>query len=143
MTKRRLTLGGLETVSIPDLNVHNILAKVDTGAFSGALHCTDIREEKGMLHFTPLGDPSLSTCTSEFEENHIRGATGHRVKRFTIPVIIEIHGKKYNTKVGLSDRTVMRREMLLGRRFMLENDAIVDVSLSREIDDEAKKFLEE
>ena len=143
MIKQRVVLGSLVPISIPELHVSNILAKVDTGAFSGALHSTDILEENGTLHFTPLGDPRYKTSTTSYEERRVRGATGHKVKRFTIPIKIEINGKTYNTMVGLSDRTVMKREMLLGRRFLLENNILVDVNLSRDIDDEADKFLED
>ena len=139
----KITLGSLEEISIPALGVNSVLAKVDTGAFSGALHCTGIIENEGVLQFTPLGDPSLSSSTTEFENRTIRSATGHTVSRYTIPVKIEIKGKTYDTMIGLSDRTMMKREMLLGRRFLLEHDMVVDVSLTRDIDDEAETFLED
>lgn len=140
---KKTTLGSLEEISIPALRVSDVLAKVDTGAFSGALHCTGIVEGDGVLQFTPLGDPQLTTSTRDYELRRVRSATGHMVRRFTIPVEIEIKGKTYKTKVGLSDRTMMKREMLLGRRFLLEHDMLVDVSLTRDIDDEAEIFLEE
>lgn len=136
-------LGSLEEISIPALNVTGVLAKVDTGAFSGALHCTGIVEGDGVLQFTPLGDHALTASTRDYELRRVRSATGHMVRRYTIPVEIEIKGKTYKTMVGLSDRTMMRREMLLGRRFLLEHNMLVDVSLTRDIDDEAEVFLEE
>ncbi len=143
---KRLTLGSLETVSLPKLGVTGIMAKVDTGAFSGALHCTNIRVERhgdsGTLWFTPLGDDSLTTSTADFKEVIVRSALGHESVRYVVPVDIEVHGSVYQTLIGLSDRTTMTRDMLLGRRFLLENNAVVDVSLSKDIDAEAERIEE-
>ena len=143
----QLILGSLETVSLPELGVEGVLAKVDTGAFSGALHCTDIRAERHgkehTLYFTPLGKESLATKTSNFKEIIVRSANGHESVRYVIPAVVELHGKSYETLIGLSDRTVMMRDMLLGRRFLLENNAIVDVSLTKDIDTEAERIEED
>ena len=137
---KRLTIGSLEPVTLPLLGVADVLAKVDTGAFSGALHCTNIYEEDGTLHFTPLGKKKLATSTDAYDKRHVRSASGHKMSRYIIPVKVIIRGKEYDTLIGLSDRTVMRREVLLGRRFLIEHDIIVDVSLTKELDDEAETF---
>lgn len=140
---KRLTLGSLEKVSLPKLGVKSIMAKVDTGAFSGALHCTNIRVENGdTLWFTPLGDDSLTTSTKDFKDVVVRSALGHESVRYVIPVDISVQGNVYQTLIGLSDRTTMTRDMLLGRRFLLENNALVDVSLSKGIDAEAERIEE-
>jgi hypothetical protein len=140
----RLTLGSLVTVSLPELGVKDVIAKVDTGAFSGALHCTDISVERhgqdAVLHFTPSGHESLATSTRDFKEIIVRSANGHEDVRYLIPVAIEIDGELYNTLIGLSDRTSMKRDMLLGRRFLLENNALVDVGLTKDLDDEAERL---
>lgn len=140
----RLILGGLETVSLPELGVSNIIAKVDTGAFSGALHCTDISVERhdtrAILHFTPSGHKQFATSTQDFREVIVRSASGHESVRYLIPIKIEIQGKTYDTLIGLSDRTTMKRDMLLGRRFLLENNALVDVTVTKDIDDEAERL---
>lgn len=140
----RLVLGSLETVSIPALGVFKVLAKVDTGAFSGAIHCTDISVErhdnKEVLSFTPLGNPEFTTSVTEFTEVIVRSASGHELVRYLIPVTVEVQGESYKTLIGLSDRTSMKRDILLGRRFLLEQDAVVDVSLSKAVDDEAERL---
>lgn len=142
----RLVLGSLATVAIPDLGIDELVAKVDTGAFSGALHCTHIFVEKtddeDVLHFTPLGNSTLATSTKEFRTVTVRSASGHKMNRYVIPVTIVIDGKKYSTQVGLWNREVMKREMLLGRRFLIEHNALVDVSLTKELDDEAEMIEE-
>lgn len=146
MPSSRLILGSLADVAIPALGLKNVVAKVDTGAFSGALHCTDIRVERhgkqGTLFFTPLGEEQLATSTREFKEVIVRSASGHESVRYIVPITLEIDGRPYDTMIGLTDRNSMKREMLLGRRFLLEHDAMVDVSLTKDLDDEAEMIEE-
>ncbi len=145
MLGRSKIVGCLEYVKFPDLGVKDVLAKVDTGAFSGAIHCTDIKvvkrgkEKQRILKFTPLGKPELAQETADFEQTYIRSATGHRQKRFIITTNITCGGRSYRTKIGLSDRRDMKREALLGRRFLRENGLKVDVRINSELDDEGEQ----
>lgn len=144
MIRRKKIIGCLEYVGFPELGISSALAKVDTGAFSGSVHCTDIKvvrkgkNKERVLKFTPLGNKSLAQETTDFEETYVRSATGHRQKRFIIVTKITCGGKEYSTKIGLSDRSDMRREVLLGRRFLRENDIKVDVRINSELDDEGE-----
>ena len=62
MSKQDAIVGAFEIISLPRLGVDAELAKIDTGAYSGALHCTDMHVvrrgilRKRYLLFTPLGD---------------------------------------------------------------------------------------
>jgi len=138
------TLGSFETVSLPQFGVKNVIAKVDTGAYSGALHCTDIHivrkglNRKRYLQFTPLGEPALASETDKFLKTYIRSATGHRIRRFIIDTSITIQGKSYPIRIGLSDRSDMKRAVLIGRRFLRENEMLVDVRINQELDDEGE-----
>lgn len=140
-SSKRQVFGSIENVAVPSLGIDLIVAKVDTGAWSGALHCTDISENNGVLTFSPLGRPELMTSITQYEKREVRGATGHSVQRYIIPVELEIKGEMYQTTVGLSDRQLLRREMLLGRKFLIENDILVDVKLTLDDDHEAEMFL--
>lgn len=137
----REVFGSIETVAVPSLGIADVVAKVDTGAWSGALHCTDVREKDGVLYFTPLGNPDLATSATDFETRLVRGATGHVVERYIIPVTLDVRGKTYETTLGLSDRQLLKREMLLGRKFLIENDILVDVKLTLDDDHEAEMYL--
>ena len=140
-----ITLGCIETVSIIPFNVHEVTAKVDTGAYSGALHATDIKVirrgilRKRVLKFTPLGNPTLATETDSFMKTYVRSATGHRVKRYVIDTTIELKGVTYPIRIGLSDRSDMKKEILIGRRFLRENNMLVDVRVNQEYDDEGEQ----
>ncbi len=137
----RTVFGSVEIVSVPSLQLEGIIAKVDTGAWTGALHCTNIQLLDGKLHYTPLDGSRGSVETEEFQYRSVRSASGHSEKRYIIPLEIIIRNKKYQTSLGLTDRTVMQREMLLGRRFLIENKILVDVLMTLEDDQEAEKYL--
>lgn len=144
MKKTDTVVGCFETISLPDLKVSEAAAKIDTGAYSGALHCTDIvvvrrgLVRKRILKFTPLGDPKLATETDTFIRTYVRSATGHRIKRYLIDTTIEVQGKKYPIRIGLSDRSDLKRPVLIGRRFLRENNMLVDVRINQDQDDEGE-----
>lgn len=139
-----IVVGCLEQVSLPEFGVGSELAKIDTGAYSGALHCTDIRVvrrgvlRKRVLKFTPLGRPKLATEKETFIRTYVRSATGHRIRRYIIDTTIDIQGKTYPIRIGLSDRSDMKRSVLIGRRFLRENNMVVDVRINQEYDDEGE-----
>lgn len=145
MTKRT-TLGSFEIVSLPEFKVESVVAKIDTGAYSGALHCSLIKKvhrglkRQAYLKFTPF-EESQSFETSDFVKTYVRSSTGHRVKRFIINTTIDIKGKQYPINIGLSDRSDMKRPVLIGRRFIRENDMLVDVSLNQQYEDEGDLAL--
>lgn len=141
MTKE-MTVGCFEFVSFPELGLNEVMAKVDTGAFSGALHCTDIKVvrrgpgRKRILKYKPHGHPELAEETDKFHERYVRSALGHRKKRFIIETVVELRGERYPVLIGLFDRSEMRSPVLLGRRFLRENNIVVDVRINSEYDDE-------
>ena len=136
--------GCLEQVSFPEFGIIDVMAKVDTGAFSGALHCTDIRvvmrgpERRRVLTFRPLGKKGAMCETENFVSTYIRSATGHRIRRHVIDTMIEVGGIEYPIRIGLSDRSDMKRPLLLGRRFLREHNIVVDVRINQEQDDEGE-----
>lgn len=142
--KTATVLGCFENVSFPDLGVENVTAKVDTGAFSGALHCTKIKvirrgaERKRILQFTPHGKRNKTYEVESFISKYVRSATGHRTRRHIIDTTIEIQGTTYPIRIGLSDRSDLKRPALIGRRFLRENSMVVDVRINQEQDDEGE-----
>lgn len=145
MSGRDVTVGCFELVTLPDLGIKDELAKIDTGAYSGALHCSDIKIvrrgliRKRILKFTPLGDPRLATETDKFIKVTVRSATGHQVKRFLIDTKLEIQGQCFPVRIGLADRSDLKKSILVGRRFLRENNIVVDVRINQEYDDEGEQ----
>jgi hypothetical protein len=138
----QVIVGSFEKISLPDLGLNDIVAKIDTGAFSGAIHSTNIRIvrrgiiRKRILQFTPAGDDSLRTETDTFIKKRVRSSTGHRVDRYLIPTTLVIQGKEYKVEIGLSDRSDMKKQVLIGRRFLRDHNMLVDVSKNADYDDE-------
>lgn len=142
MTNTTNTVGCFEYVDFPEFKISAELAKIDTGAYSGALHCTDIkivrRGGQRVLKFTPLGDVRLQQETANFMTTYVRSASGHRLLRRVVDTTIRLGGKEYAIRIGLSDRSDMKKQVLIGRRFLRDNNILVDVRLNAEYDDEGE-----
>jgi hypothetical protein len=126
-------IGNRELISIIDLDLYELDAKVDTGADSNALHCDDISiDENSVVHFKLLDKihPAYhgkKMAIPLYEMKKIRSSNGEFQKRPSIRVQVEFFGKKYMTVISLTDRSDMKYPMLIGRKF-LTNKFLVDVS---------------
>lgn len=123
-------IGAFEKVSFPDFGLFDVVAKVDTGATSGSLHATRIKEialptgEKA-LTFLPYGKKKRITVNS-FELKEVRSSNGVSSLRYFVPTTIEIEGVQYPIEVSLADRTLMKKAVLVGRQFLRSHGFIVD-----------------
>lgn len=145
MDKDKQIFGIFERISIPELGIKDVYAKIDTGAYSGALHCSKIAEiirksdGKKVLRFTPSENNANKTELLRYSKSYVRSSTGHRVRRYLFGTDIVIKGKSYRIRIGLSDRSDMNYEILIGRRFLRENNILVDVSINKELDTDGEK----
>ncbi|GAC1391217.1 MAG: ATP-dependent zinc protease [Candidatus Saccharimonadales bacterium] len=126
-------IGTFEKVNFPAFGEAGyVTAKIDTGAYSGALHCTKISEVDGeqgkVLRFSPFDHPEVIIIAEEFIVKHVKSSNGHRDKRYFIDTEIIIQGHKYPIILSLADRSEMRSSVLIGRRFLRKNNFLVDVS---------------
>ncbi len=127
------TIGRREIVDFPDLGLFGLIAKIDTGANTTALHCQHVRIENGVLFFRLLDDSHPEYDDREhrfekFEEKLIRSSFGQSELRYVVRTTIVIGKRKIKSIISLSDRANMRYPVLIGRRF-LKNRFNVDVSL--------------
>lgn len=145
MIENREIFGSFEHVDVPELGIFNALAKIDTGAYSGALHCSKISESvrksdgKKVLSFVPSDNLGREVKTYDYRRAYVRSSTGHRVKRYLFDTKIVIKDKEYKIRIGLSDRSDMNCEILIGKRFLRENNIIVDVRINQEFDTDGEK----
>jgi hypothetical protein len=134
--KVKNTIGRKDKVDFPELKLKNIDIKVDTGAYTSAIHCHKIEvkeiDGKETLTFTLLdpshpqyGDQELST--ENFKEKRVKNSFGSSEKRFIIKTNIRLFGKKYFIELSLSERGEMRFPILIGRKFLM-GKYIVDPS---------------
>ena len=140
--KETSTIGSFEYISLPELNMSDVVAKIDTGAYSGAIHCTNIRvvrrksDNKKVLRFNPSGNMENLIETEKYKFVFVTSSSGHRSKRYIIETELVLGDKRYTMLIGLSDRSDMKKEVLIGRRFLRENNIIVDVRINKELDDD-------
>jgi hypothetical protein len=129
-------IGRLEYVNIPDFHLSNIEAKIDTGAYNGAIHVSMItefeREGKTFIRFILLDEnhPEFhgkAFETDEFEERRVKSSNGEIQHRYAVPVTIQLKGLELKTKLSLSNRKDLRYPILLGRK-IIKKHFIIDAS---------------
>lgn len=135
-TEKKL-IGRRELVSFPELDIEDIEAKVDTGAYTSAIHCSDIHEETKpdgtKVICLDLLDPSHPQYNhkklefAEYELREIKSSIGEKQERFVIRTKIKLYDEVIEAEFSLSDRSDMKYPVLIGRK-LLKGRFIVDVS---------------
>ena len=130
-------IGRRELVALPDLDIAEIEAKIDTGAFTSAIHCSDIHEETApdgkKIICLELLDPSHPQYNhkklrfAEYDLRDIKSSFGEVQQRYVIRTTIELFGEVIEAEFSLSDRSDMKYPVLIGRK-LLKGRFIVDVS---------------
>ena len=130
------TIGAFEKVSFPDFGLFDVVAKIDTGATSGSLHATKVKEitlptgEKA-LTFLPYGRKKRVTVNS-YSLGEVTSSNGVSSLRYFVPTTITIEGVQYPIDVSLADRTLMKKAVLVGRHFLRSHGFIVDPNKGNE-----------
>jgi hypothetical protein len=128
----KTVIGRRELVDFPELGIYGLTAKIDTGAYTAALHCHDIAVKNDVLHFKLL-DPTHPEYTQQehtfrdFYEKDIRNSFGEVEKRYVIVTRVRLGGRIIRSVISLTNRGTMRYPVLIGRR-MLKGKFVVDVS---------------
>lgn len=129
-----LVVGWREWVSLPDLGIDKIKAKVDTGARTSALHAINLRAfRRGGEHWArfevlPMqgkGGPTIRCEAPVRDHREVRSSSGNTDMRVVIETTLEVAGQKWPIEVTLTNRRDMRFRMLLGRT-ALRGKALVD-----------------
>ena len=136
--REKKVIGRYDKIDLPDLHLFELDAKIDTGAYSSAIHYhhAEIIEKDGkeVLHFTLL-DPThpdyndKSFYFEKFDRRNIKNSFGDSEMRFVIHTKITLFGKNFETDFSLSDRGSLKFPILLGRK-LLQMGFVVDVAKS-------------
>ena len=130
---RKRVVGRREIISILDLELFDLDAKVDTCADSNSLHCDDIFiDDEKFVHFTLLDEVHASYHGKKikmplYKLKKVKSSNGTIQIRASIKVDILFYNKRYTTIISLTNRSDMKYPMLIGRKF-LANRFLVDVS---------------
>ena len=152
MTENKIIIGKEEWLSLPELGLPAIKARVDSGAKTSSLHAFNIHpyEENGRqfvkFEVHPIQNNRLVTkhCTAEvMDKRTVKNTGGQSEIRPVIRTPVQLGAQIWTIEVTLTNRDSMGYRMLLGREAMQER-VLVDPSVSfrqSEMNDEqAKSF---
>ena len=126
-------LGWEEWVSLPDLGLPALKAKVDTGARTSALHAFDIEpfgpanapRVRFAIHPIPGREDLVIPCSAKIvDRREVISSNGDMEYRFVIRSDIAIGDRRWPVEMTLTDRGQMAYRMLIGRQ-ALTPDMIV------------------
>lgn len=146
----RPILGKSEKISFPQLKLNDVLAKVDTGAYTSSLDCEYIKEVekdgKKVLEFVLLnanrpGYTGEILRSNEYIYAEIKSANGVS-SRYMIVTPVVLRGQTYDIRFSLNDRSKMIYPGLIGRKLIAMGDFLVDVKVGEgPTDDEEARGL--
>jgi hypothetical protein len=131
-------VGWREWLSLPELGIHAIKAKVDTGARTSALHAFFVEPFKQnneqwvrfCMHPEQHSNERVIECEARvLDERMVTDSGGHKENRFVIETLICLGQKQWKAEMTLTDRDSMKFRMLLGRT-ALSNEFYVDPAAS-------------
>jgi ribosomal protein S6--L-glutamate ligase len=134
MSSEKLVVGWREWISLPELGLPAVEAKVDTGAKTSALHAfaMDIFEEDGRRRVCfgvhPLrgnDDLEVFACADVIDDRIVVSSNGEEEHRVVIRTPLSLAGRTWPIEITLTDRSLMRFRMLLGRQ-ALQTKVVVD-----------------
>lgn len=131
-------IGWREWVSMPDLGIESIKAKIDTGARSSSLHAFDIepfqRDGTAWVRFSvhPIQrreDPKVHCEAHLLDIRSVRSSSGDAADRYVIQTRIQWMGLSWPIDLTLAARFEMGFRMLIGRE-AVRNRMLVDAGRS-------------
>jgi hypothetical protein len=126
-SKKPLTkpfIGWREWVSLPELGIEKIKAKVDTGARTSALHAFSLHPfiedgiQKIQFNIHPSQhstEPTIDCIAHVVDKRIVTDSGGHEEERFVIRTPVTIAGQTWSIEITLTEREGMLFRMLLGR----------------------------
>lgn len=115
-----LVVGWRELVSLPELGLSGIPAKIDTGARTSSLHAHVLEDfQRGSERFVRFAvDWGGTRHFCEAIHVDVRGITssnGDQQTRFVIKTPLSVGNLTFRAEISLADRSQMQFPMLIGR----------------------------
>jgi hypothetical protein len=127
--EKKTVIGTIEDVILLPWEV-KLPARVDTGAAKSSLDARELKVEDDMVEFKlPPKYGGLQLRLPIIEWRHIRTPAGLE-RRPVVELEICLGSKRIRTKVNLTDRSMVKYPLILGRSFLRE-DYVVDVKRQR------------
>lgn len=115
-----ITVGWRELVSLPELGLAGIPAKIDTGARTSSLHADVLddfmRGGERFVRFAVDWDGQRHFCEAiHVDVRGITSSNGDQQTRFVIKTPLMIGKMRFRAEISLADRSQMQFPMLIGR----------------------------
>jgi len=113
---------------LPQLGLHAIRAKIDTGAKTSSLHAASIEriraDNRDRVRFimqpVQCSDAPTIRCEADLlDVRDVIDSGGHKESRLVIETLLRMGAHSWPTQITLTNRTGMRFRMLIGRRAMV------------------------
>ncbi|WP_234031991.1 RimK/LysX family protein [Porphyrobacter sp. SLTP] len=120
LPKPLLVVGWRELVSLPELGLAGIPAKIDTGARTSSLHghvLEDfVRDGERFVRFAVDWDGTRHVCEAvNVDLRGITSSNGDQQTRFVIKSPLTIGNLTFRAEISLANRSQMQFPMLIGR----------------------------
>lgn len=134
----KTVVGSEEWVSLSELQIPYVKARVDSGAKTSSLHATNIqpyqKDNETWVNFDvfPIQNDGKRKITCKalvVDKRVVKSSSGDREERFVVRTEISLNEQKWDIELTLTNRDSMGYRMLLGRQAMMGR-IIVDPSES-------------
>ncbi|GLR76958.1 MULTISPECIES: ATP-dependent zinc protease family protein [Aliivibrio] len=138
----KIIVGWRESLSLPELGIKLIKAKVDTGAKTSCLHAFKVEPftkdgedwVRFWIHPEKRNNDFVQICEAKiFDQRSVKSSSGQEEMRYVIKTMIRLAGQEWPVQITLSNRETMVFRMLLGRTSM-QDRIVVDPSSSYLVD---------
>lgn len=149
MTVRResdapVVVGWREWVSLPDLGLGRLKAKIDTGARTSALYALAVEQVGSRVRFRVCPnqrdtDTIVLAESDLIDEREVRSSSGVAELRPVIRTAVLLGGRRFDAEFTLTDRTELGFRALLGRE-ALRGRFVVDPGSSYHFDGRRTRY---
>jgi len=127
------TIGRIDKVDFPTLDLFDIDVKIDTGAFTSSMHCHKVIEEDNLLKCLFFDKEHQNynkkiIVYKNYTTTKVKSSNGMVQNRYMVKTSVLLFNKKYKIDLTLSTRSEMKYPILIGRKF-LSKKFIVDINL--------------
>lgn len=132
-----IVIGWRERIALPDLGIPLVVAKIDTGARSSALHATRIRpferDGRPWVRFHIPHSSGLRARDVEaplVERREVKNTSGIPQTRPVIETTLHLGNRRWRIEMTLADRSNMSLPLILGRTAIRRHRILVDAGRS-------------
>lgn len=124
-------IGTTELVDFPEIGLHGVKAKVDTGAQTSAIDVRQLklveRDGRKVLSCKLIHPKNPVVEFTNYTIRTVKSSNGISEDRYVVKLVIQLFNKKYKAEFTLANRKSMTYPVLLGKR-LLSGKFLVDVS---------------